>query len=72
MCQDENKNEDEGFRSFWIKPVMNEPGPQYYDTLNDWFVRHAQVPEQSKASSSSWPVNRLLVRAFVTRIFALD
>ena len=43
MCQDENENEpeDESFRSFWIKPVTNEPGPQYYDTLKDRFVRHA-------------------------------
>ena len=47
MCQDEN--EDEGFRWFWIKPVTNEPGPQYYDTLKDRFVRHAQVPERTKA-----------------------
>ena len=37
------------FSSFWIKPVTNEPGPQYYDTLKDWFVRHAQVPERTKA-----------------------
>ena len=57
MCQDENKNEPENecFRSFWIKPVTNEPGPQYdvlstyYDTWKDRFVRHAQVPEQTKA-----------------------
>ena len=43
VCQDENENErkDESFRSFWIKPVTNEPGPQYYDTLKDRFVRHA-------------------------------
>ena len=36
MCQDENENqpEDESFHSFWIKPVTNEPGPQYNDTLN--------------------------------------
>ena len=28
MYQDENENEpeDKSFRSFWIKPVMNEPG----------------------------------------------
>ena len=40
MGQDENENEpeDESFRSFWIKPVTNKPGPQYYDTM---FVRHA-------------------------------
>ena len=33
MCQDENGHEpeDESFRSFWIKPVTNEPRPQYYD-----------------------------------------
>ena len=43
MCQDEN--EDEGFRSFWIKPVMNEPGPQYCDSLKDQLVPHAQVPK---------------------------
>ena len=51
MCQDENENErkDECFRSFRIKPVTNEPGPQYYDTLKDRFVRHAQVPERTKA-----------------------
>ena len=50
MCQDENKNEteDESFRSFWIKPVPNEPGSQYYDTLNDRFVRHALVPGRTK------------------------
>ena len=49
MCQDENKNEteDESFRSFWIKPVTNEPGSQYYDTLNDRFVRHASRTNQS-------------------------
>ena len=31
MCQDENENEpeDESFRSFWINPVTNKPGPQY-------------------------------------------
>ena len=40
-CQYENEPEDESFRSFWIKPVSNEPGPQYYDTLKDRFVRHA-------------------------------
>ena len=40
MYQDENENEPEDVRSFWIKPVTNEPGPQYYDTLRDWFVRH--------------------------------
>ena len=33
MCHDENKSKDESLRSFWIKPEMNEPGPQYYDTL---------------------------------------
>ena len=47
--QDENEPLDESFRSFWIKPVTNEPGPQYYDTLNEWFVYHAQVPERTKA-----------------------
>ena len=26
MCQDENEPNDESFSSFWIKPVMNEPG----------------------------------------------
>ena len=43
VCQDENKNEPEekSFRSFWIKPVKDEPGLEYYDTLKDWFVRHA-------------------------------
>ena len=41
MCQDENEPEDESFRLFWIKPVTNEPGPQYYDTLKDRFVRPA-------------------------------
>ena len=41
MWQDEKEPEDESFRSFWIKPVTNEPGPQYYDTLKDRFVRHA-------------------------------
>ena len=52
MCQDENEPKDKSFRSFWIKPVMNEPGPQYYyDTLKDRFVRHAQVPERTKAGS---------------------
>ena len=51
MCQEENENEpeDESFRSFWIKPLTNELGSQYYDTLNDWFVRHALVPERTKA-----------------------
>ena len=35
VCQDENENEpeDESFRSFWIKPVTNEPGLKYNDTL---------------------------------------
>ena len=43
MYQDKNENEpeDESFRSFWIKPVTNEPGPKYYDTFKDRFVRHA-------------------------------
>ena len=45
MCQDE----DEFFRSFRIKTVTNEPGPQYYDTWKDRFVRHTQVPERTKA-----------------------
>ena len=52
MCQDENENEpkDESFRLFWIKPVTNEPGPQYYDTLKDWCVRHAYyLPERTRA-----------------------
>ena len=51
MCQDEDENEpeDEFFRLFRIKTVTNEPGPQYYDTLKDRFVRHAQVPERTKA-----------------------
>ena len=50
MCQDENESEDENFRLFWIKPVMNEPGPQYYDTLKDRFVRQPLPPERTKAS----------------------
>ena len=49
MCQDENENEpkDESFPSFWIKPVTKEPGPKpkYHHTLNDRFVRHAEVPD---------------------------
>ena len=51
MCQDEDKNktENEGFRWFQIMPVTNEPGPQYYDRQKDRFVRHAQVPERTKA-----------------------
>ena len=51
MYQDEHENEPEyeSFRSFWIKPVRNEPVPQYYDTLKNRFVRHAQVPERTKA-----------------------
>ena len=51
VCQneDENEPEDEFFRSFRIKTVTNEPGPQYYDTLKDRFVRHAKVPERTKA-----------------------
>ena len=51
MCQDENENEpeEECFRSLWIKPVTNEPCPQYFDTLKDRFIRHTQVPEQIKA-----------------------
>ena len=49
MCQDENEPGDESFRSFWIKPLTNEPGPQYYDTLKDRFVRHVQVPQRTKA-----------------------
>ena len=47
--EDENEPEDEFFRSFRMKTVTNEPGPQYYDTLKDRFVRHAQVPERTKA-----------------------
>ena len=46
MCQDENELKYQSFRSFWIKPVTSEPGPQYYDTLKDRFIRHAQ--EQTK------------------------
>ena len=36
MCQDEdeNKAEDEFFRSFRIKIVTNKPGRQYYDILS--------------------------------------
>ena len=49
MWQDENEPEDESFGSFWIKPVTNEPGHQYYDTLKDRFVRHVQLPERAKA-----------------------
>ena len=51
MCQGKNINEpkDKSFRSFWIKPVTNKPGPRYYDTLKDRFVHHAQVPERTKA-----------------------
>ena len=43
MYQDENENEpeDESFRSFSIKPVTNEPNPQYYDALKDRIVCHA-------------------------------
>ena len=43
VCQDENENEpeDESFCSFWIKPVTNEPGLKYNDTLKGQFVRHA-------------------------------
>ena len=35
MCQDEN--EDEGFRSFWIKPVTNEPGPHQDENEDEGF-----------------------------------
>ena len=49
MCQDENETENESFRLFCIKTVTNEPGPQYYDTFKDRFVRHALVPERTKA-----------------------
>ena len=35
--------------SFWIIAVMNEPGPQSYYKLEDWFVCHALAPEQIKA-----------------------
>ena len=65
QCENENEPEDESFRSFWIKPVTNEPSPQYYDTLKDRFVRHALPPERTKAlvfvfvSFSSWYMNRL-------------
>ena len=31
------------------KAVEERTRPQYYDTLKDWFVRNAQVPEQTKA-----------------------
>ena len=41
VCQDENERKDESFRSFWIKPVTNEPGLKYNDTLKGQFVRHA-------------------------------
>ena len=41
MCQDENEMK--------TNPVTNEPGPQYYDTLKDRFVRHALAPERTKA-----------------------
>ena len=41
ICQDENEPEDESYGSFWIKPVTNELGLKYYDTLKDLFVRHA-------------------------------
>ena len=34
---------------FWIIAVMNEPGPQSYYRLEDWFVYHALVAEQIKA-----------------------
>ena len=47
--QKENEPKDQSFRSFWKEPVMNEPGPQYYDTLKDRFVRHALPPERTKA-----------------------
>ena len=49
MCQDENEPEDQSFRSFWIKPLTNEPGPQYYDIWKDRFVRLAKVTKQTKA-----------------------
>ena len=53
MCHYENKNEtddeNESFRSFWIEPVTNKPGSQYYATLHHQFVRHALIPEQTKA-----------------------
>ena len=29
--------------------MTNEPGPQYYDTLKNRFVRHVSVPERTKA-----------------------
>ena len=47
--EDENEPEDEFLSSFRIKTVTNEPGPQYYDTLKDRFVRHAQLPERTKS-----------------------
>ena len=49
VCLDENENEpkDESFRSFWIKPVTNEPG---LSTMRkDRFVCQALAPEQTKA-----------------------
>ena len=53
MCQDENENknepEDANFRLFLIKPVTNELGPLYYDTLKDRFFRHALPPERTIA-----------------------
>ena len=45
---DKNENEPESFCSFWIKPVTNEPGPQYYDTLKDRFICYAKFPERTK------------------------
>ena len=73
MCLDENGNEpeDEYFCSLWIKPVTNKPGPQYYDTLKDRFVRHAQVPERTKASVFVFVVDFVLAheQAFTSCIF---
>ena len=55
------QNEDESFRSFCDEQTR----PQYYDTLKDRFIRHAQ--EQTKVlvfvfvSSLSWQMKRILV-----------
>jgi len=42
VCQDENEDEDQSFRSFWIKPVTNEPDFQWctkYKSMGS-FVTH--------------------------------
>jgi len=63
ICQDENEPEDESLRSFWIKPVTNKPGPQYYDTLKDRFVCHNKLQNEPKLwflpLFSSWHMNML-------------